>query len=402
MNVLMLTTEFLPTLGGISTYVVELCKRMPPDINVHVVTPKSSLGQQAEAAADHAWGTTLPKNVSVHNLGKRENVFFGTFPFQVNCRTNLRRILKDYDVDLIHSQSSMPDFLVSPSRVDVPIITTIHTTIEGHVDALRQSHEGFFELNAQEKFAMAFGPALCFLENTYYESNRKFLTVSEWGKSEAVRQKGIDEKSIRVAYNGVDTSVYRPDLPDRNEKWLELADNSECPTVLFLSRLATRKGIHVLAEAIPKVLRRVDCRFIIAGIGKPPQIESHGDRVKLLGYVPTEYMPELYARADIYVLPSYYENFPISILEAMASECAVAATDVCGIPEMIEHGIDGLLMPPGDADRLAETIETLVEDDEMRMSFGKMARQKVQDRFNWSMTTAITSEYYRDVVSGKA
>lgn len=402
MNILMLTTEFLPTFGGISTYVVELCKRMPSDINAHVVTPKPLLNHRAGITSGAPSETAFPSNVTVHHLGERRSAFFGTFPFQINCKTHLRRILREYDVDLIHSQSSMPDFLVSSSKVGVPIITTIHTTIEGHTDALKQSHEGFLELNAQERFAAAFAPALRVLENTYYRSKRKYLTVSEWGRREIVRQKGIDEKRIRVAYNGVDTNVYRPDFLDGLWEPLKFIDSSDRPTVLFLSRLATRKGIHVLAEAIPKVLRRVDCQFIIAGMGKPPQIRADKDRVMFLGYVPTERMPELYARADIYVLPSFYENFPISILEAMASECAVVATDVCGIPEMIEHGADGLLIRPGDANRLADTIETLVRDRDLRDSYGKMARRKVRDKFNWDRAIAITSEYYRDVASGKA
>lgn len=399
LRVLVLTPEFVPISGGVGAYVLEICRRMTAEVELHIITPMPSRGLQD---TDREIINDLPPHVRVRYIGSTNDAFFGTFPFQMNCGINLRDLARQLDIDLIHSQSSMPDFFLPPGKTGIPTVTTIHTTLEGHIKALRNSQETFAMLSRPEKFSMILEPVLNQLENYYYSSSRRYITVSEWGLREFSQEKSIPAHLIRVVHNGVDTSVFSPrrDVEQWNE--LDNATDSAVPIILYLSRLVTRKGIGVLAKAIPKVLKEVDCHFVIGGSGRLPEMSVDSNCLTNLGYVPSDKIPLLYAKSDIFILPSFYENFPISVLEAMASECAVIATDVCGIPEMIEDETDGLLTKPGDVEGTAQAIIRLVEDSGKRRSLGNQARRKVCSKFSWDDTVDKTVRYYREIVHGSS
>ena len=104
--------------------------------------------------------------------------------------------------------------------------------------------------------------------------------------------------------------------------------------------------------------------------------------------------------SDIFVLPSLYENFPLSLLEAMASECSVVASDVGGIPEVIADGINGILVSPTDQEELAEKIKMLADDKDYARSIAKRGRQTVVEKFSWDQTASDTYSYIEKVRSG--
>lgn len=395
----MLTPEFLPISGGVGTYVLELARRMPAEVELHVVAPSPPGGL---AGGDRQIVERLPSHVSVHHLGSAKGTFFGTFPFQINCAINVRRMVEKLGINLIHSQSSMPDLFLSPERTSVPTITTIHTTLEGHIKALRNTRQEFMAMTSSEKFAITFHPLFGPLEDRYYSSTRRYITVSEWGKKEVIVEKRIPSESIRVIYNGVDPTEFSPSHGDGKWDRLDSALDSGLPIVLYFSRLVTRKGINVLAKAVPEVLKKVECHFIFGGRGTMPSIPVESRFITHLGYVPSERTPHLYAKSDVFVLPSFYENFPISILEAMASGCSVVASDVCGIPEMIDSGVNGVLVKPGDVTGTANAIARLIEDGDMRDEIGRNARAKVRSKFSWETAAKMTVDYYYEILSGSA
>jgi glycosyltransferase involved in cell wall biosynthesis len=390
----MLAPEFLPVWGGVGTYILEIAKRIPEEHELHIATPHS--GQAITDGLDPE--KILPRNVHLHYLGRKGHAFFGNFQFQLDCAANIHRLIRDYDIDLVHSQSAMPDYLVSPSSLDVPIVTTIHTTIEGHIEALKTVGDKFNELRNSEKFITVFAPALKALEDRYYSDKRHYLTVSEWGKTQTVTEKGIDPSRIAVVHNGVDNEDFSPSKKEAGRsRYPDLAD-IDAPKILYLSRLVARKGINNLRLAIPKVLEKVDAHFIFAGSGKEPKLGAEKKDCTFLGYVPQDAPPYLYAMSDVFVLPSLYENFPISILEAMSSECAVVATSVCGIPEMIDNGRNGLLIRSNDDDAIANALVRLIEDGTLRSNIGKAARRTVKERFSWNDATLKTIKHYSRIV----
>jgi glycosyltransferase involved in cell wall biosynthesis len=151
--------------------------------------------------------------------------------------------------------------------------------------------------------------------------------------------------------------------------------------LLFTGRLAPEKGLAVLLEAA----HQTGIPLVIAGDGPlMSQVRSQSSAgVSLLGRVPPQRVSELLAASAAVVVPSiWYENAPLSVLEAMACGTPVVASDIGGIPEIVRSGVDGLLVPPGSADALAAAIRTLIADPDKADEMGSAARDRVAKEFS--------------------
>lgn len=180
------------------------------------------------------------------------------------------------------------------------------------------------------------------------------------------------------------------------------------PTLLFVAQLAERKGASFLVEACRLLRERgIDFRCVIVGDG--PQwelveqlVERYAlqDVVELTGVVFQENLKEYLAQADAFVLPCITTNdgdmdgVPVSLMEAMAMEIATVSTHVSGIPELIEDGVSGLLVPEKDAVALADALQRLIGDEELRLRLGKNGRQKVGSEFNIEKSAAKLSALF--------
>ena len=137
----------------------------------------------------------------------------------------------------------------------------------------------------------------------------------------------------------------------------------------------------MLRRGFPKL--RIEC----AGDGDLDEAEraiaSMGlaDRVRIHGWIEPRHRDELLARATVFVLPSHAEGLPMSLLEAMAAGCPVVATAVGGIPDLVSHGVNGLLVEPGDAQALADAVGRVLADPKLARSLGRAARATVAARF---------------------
>jgi glycosyltransferase involved in cell wall biosynthesis len=168
----------------------------------------------------------------------------------------------------------------------------------------------------------------------------------------------------------------------------------------MVARFHRGKGHPILLNAVRELrpfcpLLKVVC--LGEGEGEPELralSEQYGiaDCVRLVGY--QQNVPEWLAAADINVLPSFYEGFPLTILEAMASALPTVATNVGGIPEAIENGVSGLLVPPGDVCGLVEALSLLLRDPAKRMQMGHVARERLQRSFVLEQQVCSTEELY--------
>ncbi len=120
--------------------------------------------------------------------------------------------------------------------------------------------------------------------------------------------------------------------------------------------------------------------------------------MNLLGYVDFEMLPAIYAAAGVAAAPTFYENLPLRVLEVMASGVPVVASDVCGLPEVIASGENGLLVPPGSPEALAEALILLLQDDGERKRMGKAARESIVGRFSWSRAATESLEVYEHII----
>ena len=187
-------------------------------------------------------------------------------------------------------------------------------------------------------------------------------------------------------------------------------------TVLFLGRLEKRKGIDRLLHAIPQVIRETPfCRFIIAGddIGEAPQGKTYRDyfesfassaaceRTTFMGHVEEGKLSQLYAECDIFAAPSQSESFGLIYLEAMAHAKPVVAFHTGGVPEVVAHDENGILVELDNISALAHALVRLIQDKELRQSMGCCGFERLRETFPAKRMVAETVACYRRVISGE-
>jgi glycosyltransferase involved in cell wall biosynthesis len=221
--------------------------------------------------------------------------------------------------------------------------------------------------------------------------------------SRAIEHKLVDEERVqapvRLIYNGVDLSRY-----DHTEPCCTLPEEyglePGSQLVGVVARLEPEKGHPTLLEAWPKVLRAVpDAYLLIVGEGsRRDALEAQARELRIAHRVVftgrRDDIPEVTAALDVAVLPSYREAQGLSILEAMALSRPVVASDVGGIPEMIEDGVTGLLVPPHDADALASAITRLLLDHPLADTIARAAHDMVHERFCIELMVAAVQTIY--------
>jgi glycosyltransferase involved in cell wall biosynthesis len=177
--------------------------------------------------------------------------------------------------------------------------------------------------------------------------------------------------------------------------------------LLTVGRVVPVKGYPVLIEAVGELTRRgVAVRATIVGDGpEREELERLAarlgvrNRIDFVGAVGQDDIRRYYASADIFCLPSFAEGLPVVAMEAMAMGLPVVSTRIMGIPEVVEHGETGLLVPPARADLLADAIEQLAKDPRLRAAMGSAGREKVEAEFDSERTAAQLRAVYEHVHS---
>jgi glycosyltransferase involved in cell wall biosynthesis len=159
--------------------------------------------------------------------------------------------------------------------------------------------------------------------------------------------------------------------------------------VLYVGTWLDRKGIYYLVAAFDSLARKLPAlELTIAGCLSPEQVVKEffasgvRDQVRVIPFNVRDEMPALYAAHDIFVFPSLIEGMPLSLLEAMAAGMPVVTTNTSGMADLVENGLNGLLVPSADAEALANATERLCRSAELREQLGKNAQQSMQ-RFTW-------------------
>lgn len=178
-------------------------------------------------------------------------------------------------------------------------------------------------------------------------------------------------------------------------------------TVLYLSRIEKRKGVYELIDCIknnPEIQNKFS--FVIAGPKTHgfdeihEMVESFGlsNFVTLPGPLVSEEKDAAYRNADLYVLQSFAEGMPIGLLEAMSYGLVCITTPVGGIPDVIHHRENGFLIPPGDPKALAETLQMIGSNSDLRNYVSKQARKTIEQKYNWKNRANALSELYLKLV----
>ncbi|WP_309492913.1 glycosyltransferase family 4 protein [Candidatus Hecatella orcuttiae] len=222
-----------------------------------------------------------------------------------------------------------------------------------------------------------------------FQAAKKIVAVSPYTKTYLVENFGVKEEKVHVVPNGLDLSRFT-NLPDGWEFRERFGISGLM--VLFVGHLSQRKGVRYLVQAIPQVLKSIpDAVFVFVGVDRGEKslleslikqfgVDSH---VVFTGYMPDEELTSAYAAADLFVLPSLFEAFGITLLEAMACGLPIVATKVGGIPHVVLDGQTGLLVEAGDASQLADALVTLLSDRALAKKMGELGR-KVAQEYGWN------------------
>ena len=226
---------------------------------------------------------------------------------------------------------------------------------------------------------------------------------------------GYAAEKIHVIRNGARIPLFSPDLA-RSSVRAELDIPATAKVVMMVSRINPQKGVEHLLEAVPEILARVpDAWFVIVGdvvLESSAQEAAYtsflssrvrelgvGERVLFTGL--RRDIPYLLAAADLSVLPSLSEGLPNSVIEAMAAGLPVVATKVGGIPELIQQGRSGLLVPPGNRAALVESVTTVLSNPFLSKRIGEAARLRIQSGFSFEKMFQETIALYRTVLAEK-
>jgi glycosyltransferase involved in cell wall biosynthesis len=171
--------------------------------------------------------------------------------------------------------------------------------------------------------------------------------------------------------------------------------------VAFVGRCREGKGVFDLLDAIAEIApSRPALRLECAGDGELGRVVERAaalgidDRVRLRGWIGARERDDLLARASVFVLPSHAEALPVGLLEAMAAGCAVVASRVGGIPDLVHDGTNGLLAPPRDPSALARALATVVDDPELAARLGREGRATVAERYTLELALERREQVY--------
>jgi glycosyltransferase involved in cell wall biosynthesis len=241
------------------------------------------------------------------------------------------------------------------------------------------------------------------MERIYLRRTKHMITVSR-RFAEILREQYRYRGVIEPIHNGIDLEVFNCQrVNDPYERFPQLKGKG--PVVLYAGRLVARKGLNLFVEAMSE-LSDTGAHFVFAGRGSERLLfdllqhhEIPNERYTYLGFVQNDQLPWLYRLSSIFVLPSFYENLPFSLLEAMAMKVPCIAANVGAVNEVIETGESGLLFEAGDVKALVRHIKQLLENDEYRVRLAEAGFRRVRAEFTAARMAEKHREFYERVLN---
>lgn len=389
LSVMMFSWEYPPrVIGGISPHIYFLSKNLSKiGVKVHVVTCDFP-GAPAHEVID---------GVEVYRVDSYKNPApdFATWVYlmNLNMQKEAAAIVNKLGgkVDVFHAH----DWLVATAGIGLkhvfrkPLLVTIHSTEIGRRDGLHTDTEKM--IHETEAWLT-------------YES-WKVICCSDYMISHVRWAFGLPEDKLIMIPNGVNIHVYEN---TKNEDCESFRVNYALPEekiVLFVGRLVYEKGIHILINAIPKVLGRANAKFIIVGSGymkeqllKIVRSMRLEHKVLFMGFVDDATLLRLQKCADVSVVPSLFEPFGIVALEAMAAKSPVVVSDTGGLSEIVDHDVTGFKAYPNNPDSLAWGITKILTDENYKKHIRENAYKKVQEKYDWQKIAQRSKEVYKAVL----
>jgi glycogen synthase len=389
LNVMMFSWEFPPRIiGGISPHVYFLSKSLAKNgVKVHVVTCDFP-GAPTHETID---------GVEVYRIDSYKNPSpdFATWVYLMNLNmqkeTAAIAAKLPEPIDVFHAH----DWLVATTGIGLkhvfrkPLLVTVHSTEIGRREGLHTSTERM--IHETEAWLT-------------YEAWR-VICCSDYMVQHVKWAFGLPSDKLAMVPNGVNPHAYEGlEKHDLRDFRLKFALPHE-KIVLYVGRLVYEKGIHILINAVPKVLAKTDAKFVIVGSGYMQEqlsniVKSMGLEHKVLftGFVDEKNLMKLQKVADVSVVPSLFEPFGIVALEAMAAKSPVVVSDTGGLGEIVQHDVTGVKVYPNNTDSLAWGISKVLTDDSYAKAIRENAYKVILEKYDWDKIAQQTMLMYEAVL----
>lgn len=336
--------------------------KMSKDIKVLMIGPARNVKGGMTSVVDNYYKAGLNKKVNIKYIET------------INDKSKIEKLLKEvlgyieflknikkFDIVHVHMASGRSTYRKC-HYINIAKKNNKKVVLHVHGGGFKE----FFEKecsNKQKKFIM----------NTFNKCDKIIVLSHKWKE---YFSQYISSDKIKIVYNGVK-------IPQDYEKKLN------AKKIIFLGRISRDKGIYDLLKAMSYLVGKYnDIELTIGGIGEEKKLYSLIEKynlknnVKILGWLNEEKKCEELKKSSLFILPSYFEAMPISILEAMSYKNVIISTNVGGIPEIIDNGREGILIEPGNIKQLYATIERFINNEYDLKKFSEEAMKKVKKYFD--------------------
>ncbi len=384
MHILLLNYEFPPAGGGAGFATYNIGRELVQmGVKVDVLT--SSIEDESDGAIlDGMRIYRVPSwRKGIHDCG-----MLGAYSYVGFALRKRQKLLKNTKYDLEHFFFSLPTGILS--------LSPIRRRKQPYIVSLRGSDVPGYDLFNQklEKFHKILLP----LTKSIWRNASAVVALSQGLKDIAV--KAAPDQEIDIISNGIEVDLFYPIA--RAEK-----KPGEPLKLITVSRLLERKGIHHLLEAIarpdplPVTLTIVGTGSYEDELRKICTELGLDDRVDFTGFIRRDELPELYRQHDVFTLPSQTESFGLVFAEAMSCGLPILGTFVGGIPELVRHETDGILVNPAQPGEIRESLEKMLNNPEKTIAMGVAARQRIEEKYAWRVIAEQYLACYQNVLSSK-
>jgi glycosyltransferase involved in cell wall biosynthesis len=280
--------------------------------------------------------------------------------------------------ELIRNKKKIPMIIISEGTGVMMLLSEIKQTFS-HRNEFRKLLKPF----------LSFIYYYIFWELSLKRYNAIIVVSNEVAKS-TLKWYFVDKRKVYTVYNGIETSLFFPDQSKRADVRRALVITDDEKILLFFSFVTKQKGLHLLIKAMPDILEKNNVKLLVIGEGDylaeaKQLVDQLGldSYVVFTGYIPREEAPDYINASDVFVLPTIrQEGMPFSLLEAMACGKPVIASKIGGIPSVIDDGINGFLILPGNISKLIERTNSLLNNKDLADRLADNARQKVIQNFS--------------------
>jgi phosphatidylinositol alpha-mannosyltransferase len=366
MRVALVSEYYYPSPGGITEHVYHLGRHLVQrghDVTVVTSHTGAPNGVPTDIKVEYV-GTSRP----IYSNGSVARATVGPLPSR-----RLRELMSDGRFDITHIQS--------PLVPTIPLLAAL---------SARGVCVGTFHTHFNSSLLMrVFRPYL----RSVIERLDGFIAVSRNASRSIKRYFDVD---CRLIPNGVDVDWFA------GGRYIERFDR-RVPTLLFVGRLDPRNRLEVLLDAFAIVRRNRRVRLVVLGDGPgrrhyEAMIPRHLRHDVIFEGTVLRRQPDYYRSADVFCFTAAIASVPTTVLEAMAAGCAITAFRIDGIEDVLTHGEDALLAKDGDPVAMAEAIEALLEDPQLRSRLAARAHARARDRFAWVRLASEIERYYEELL----